>query len=87
MASEIASWEPPAEPRRKPPGVPDWRPRRWLAEGRALRIRARLMFDVRYAPDSGAKADIADGPSRAMAQSRCAPARCAGARAERPVAG
>jgi hypothetical protein len=22
------------------------------------------MFDVRYAPDSGAKADIADGPSR-----------------------
>jgi hypothetical protein len=44
-------------------------------------------FDVRCAPDSGAKADIADGPSRAIARSRCAPARCTGARAEGPVGG
>ena len=35
-------------------------------------------------PDIGA--DVPRGPSRAIAQSRCAPARCAGARAERSEA-
>jgi hypothetical protein len=34
--------------------------------------------DVRFPSDSDRTADIASGPVRANAQSRCAPARCAG---------
>jgi hypothetical protein len=41
---------------------------------------------VRFSPVSDRTADIAGGPVGANAQSRCAPARCAGARAERLVA-
>src|SRR5215831_10982644 len=43
-----------------------------------------LRADVRLAPNSGARADIPGSPLWAKARSRCAPARCAGARAERP---
>ena len=42
--------------------------------------------DIRLSPDSGGRPDIAQPPLGAKARSRCAPARCAGARAERPVA-
>jgi hypothetical protein len=39
--------------------------RRRQAQGRA-KAKAEGAFDVRYVPDSGAKADIADGPRRAI---------------------
>ena len=39
-----------------------------------------------FTPASGRSAGSIDGLLGAMAQSRCAPARCAGARGERPVA-
>jgi hypothetical protein len=43
--------------------------------------------DFRLALNSGARADIPGPPLWATARSRCAPARCAGARAERLVVG
>src|ERR1700682_5617946 len=42
--------------------------------------------DVRLPPESDHIADVGDWQLCAKAQSRCAPARCAGARAERPEA-
>ena len=41
--------------------------------------------DVGYGANNGLNSDIATCPFCANAQSRCAPARCAGARIERPV--
>jgi hypothetical protein len=49
-------------------------------------INPRALADVRFGAHYGLKSDIAPRPFRAMAQSRCAPARCAGARTERLVA-
>ena len=45
-----------------------------------------IAADVRFEAQYGLKSDIAPRPKSAKAQSRCAPARCAGARAERLVA-
>ncbi len=42
--------------------------------------------EVRFALKNGLRQVSLSGPKSAMAQSRCAPARSAGARAERPVA-
>jgi hypothetical protein len=54
-----------------------------------VRHQSLIRFSTRVClcPNSGAIADIPQPPLRARAQSRCAPARCTGARAEGPVGG
>jgi hypothetical protein len=64
-----------------PGGAPRWSGL-FLQQSCVARLDAAGL-SVRFEPLCGLKSDIAVGPSWARAQSRCAPARCAGARAER----
>src|ERR1035441_9526232 len=53
----------------------------------AGKLNAKLKSDFRCYPNNGHAATASACPFCAKAQSRCAPARCAGARAEKPVVG
>jgi hypothetical protein len=60
----------------------------FLARSEKGQIRkcADVTAEVRFKPMNGRRQTGSTAPLRAIAQSRCAPARCAGARAERLVA-
>ena len=58
----------------------------WSGQGLKASFSARLM-NVRFTLKSGTKADNRTTSRCAKAEGRCAPARCAEAGAERPVAG
>jgi hypothetical protein len=61
-----------------------FRTRQYDLKGESSRLNWAALVMSGLLPGGGCGEDIPDGPLRANAQSRCAPARCAGARAERP---